>query len=209
MYEDIAVLKESFMDFKLYGIVDTKLRASDIKGAIILLEELLAAEKCDRFSSFVGKGFTNPPDTVLAYINKFISNCESYFSIQSVYLEMNGFDINYGLWFFSPFGYESYEADPDDLVWLSDWQSDDSLEIMPLTGLEVVQADYSWYHEERDKSDHSYTHAYDIATLLVMAKFVALIQAALSSGLLVKSIPVIATAHEFDTVGRFEPANRL
>ena len=193
------------MDFELYGIIDTKLRASDINGAIILLEELLAAEKCDRFSSLVGTGFTNPPDIVLAYINKFISSCESEFSIQSAYLEMNGFDINSDFWFFSPFGYESYETDPDDLDWLSDWQADESTEIMPLTGLEIVQADYAWYHGERGDSDSSYTHAYDIATLLVMVKFVALVEAALSSGPLLKPIPVLATAHEFDIVGRFIP----
>ena len=193
------------MDFELYGIIDTKLRASDINGAIIQLEELLATEKCDRFSSLVGKGFTNPPDTVLAYINKFITICESEFSVQSVYFEMNEFDVNYDLWFFSPFGYESYEADPDDLDWLSDWQSD-RLENMPLTGLEAVQADYAWYHEERDEVDGSYTDAYDMAQLLVMVKFIALIQTALSCGSLCKPIPVLATAHEFDSIGRFIPA---
>ena len=192
------------MDFELYEIVDARFRASDINGAITLLEEMLTAEKCDRFSCLVGECFTNSPEGVLAYLNKFISNCKSEFPIQSVYLEMNGFDINYSLWFFSPFGYESYESDYDDLDWLSDWQSDDS-EIMPLTGLETVQADYAWYHEERDKSNNSYTHAYDIATLLVMVKFVALIQVALSCGALQKSIPVLASAHDFDIIGRFIP----
>ncbi len=196
------------MDFELYGIINTKLRASDIKGAITLLEELLVDEKCDRFASLVGTGFTNSPDTVLAYINKFIHMCESEFPIQSVYLEMNGFDLNYDRWFFYPFGYETYEADPDDLDWLSYWQSDDtSLEDVTLTGLEGAQADFSWYQEERDDSDFSYTRAYDIATLLVMIKFVALIQNALASAPLVKPIPVLATAHDFDAIGRFMPAN--
>ncbi len=195
------------MDYDLYSIIGKKLQAHDMDGAIALLEERLGAEQCDRFTSLIGTGFSNPSADVLAYINRFISSCESQFPVQSVYLEMNGFFINYDLWFFSPFGYSSYETDPDDLDWLSDWQSDDDFEKMPLTGLETVQADFQWYCTQREKSDKRSEQAYDIATLLVMVRFVALIQTALTSGALVKAIPVLATAHDFDILGRFEPVS--
>ncbi len=45
--------------------------------------------------------------------------------------------------------------------------------------------------------------AQEIATLLVMVRFVQLIKSALATGPLSRSVPVLATAHDFDIVGRF------
>lgn len=77
---------------------------------------------------------------------------------------------------------------------------------MPLTGLESVQADFAWYCEENDTEDESYTRVHEIAALLVMVKFLALVRDALASGSLAKSVAIIATAHDFDITGRFLPA---
>jgi len=145
------------------------------------------------------------PGQVLTFTNKFISSSKRSFRVKAIYLEMNGFDINYDLWFFSPFGYETYDPDPDDLDWLSDWQSEDE-NVMSLTGLEFVQADFAWYCEEKDEKDNSHDRVHELATLLVMVKFIALVRAALASGPLAKPVPVFATAHDFDIIGRFAPA---
>ena len=53
-------------------------------------------------------------------------------------------------------------------------------------------------------SDRSVSASPELAILLVMCKFVALIQSALAAGPRSKSIPVLATAHDFDILGRFE-----
>jgi hypothetical protein len=53
-------------------------------------------------------------------------------------------------------------------------------------------------------NDAKYERAEDVAVLLVMCKFVSLIEAALASGTRAKPIPVFATAHDFDIVGRFD-----
>jgi hypothetical protein len=116
---------------------------------------------------------------------------------------MNGFDINPDRWYFDFFGYKRYAADPDDLQWLCEWQSPDWPQVT-LKGLEQVQADFEWYHHEEIWNDKKLEWAYELAVLLVMVKFVTLIESALASGPRSKLIPVLATAHGFDILGRFE-----
>lgn len=191
------------MDVRLWKAVDRRFGKSDIKGAVQFLEERLAKEKTARFKGLLGKGFTNKPAKVLSEINDFIDECSKEFAIKAVYLEMNEFDVNPDLWFFDCFGYDNYESDSDDMDWLSDWQSPDWSPVK-LKGLEAVQADFKWYQAKEMWKDKTLKRAYDIAVLLVMCKFVALIESALAAGPRSKPIPVFATAHDFDIFGRFE-----
>jgi len=193
------------MDIDLWQTVDRLFKSNDIDSAVELLERRLAEHRVMRFAGLIGASFTNSPDSVLSSINEFIRTCDGTFDIKAVYLEMNGFDINYDRWYFDSFGYSEYGGNPDDLEWLCDWQSPRWREVT-LCGLENVQRDFAWYIENRiyDK-DKSYESPHDVALLLVMAKYVALIQTTLRAGALAKAIPVLATAHDFDIVVRFEP----
>jgi len=113
------------VNVKLWKAVDKRFLASDIKGAIQVLEDLLANEKVDRFKGAISSYFSNSPLSLLSKINKFIRTCDKSFDVQAVYLEMNGFDINYNRWYFDSFGYKKCGDLRGDLDWLSDWQSDD------------------------------------------------------------------------------------
>jgi len=190
------------MKMRLWNAVDRRFRKSDITGAIEFLEERLAKEKGARFKGLLGNGFTNTPWSILSAINKFMDACSKKFAIKAVYLEMNGFDINPDRWYFDSFGYTRYGADPQ-VEWLCEWQSPDWPQLT-LKGLEPVQADFEWYHAEEIWKDKEYERAYELAVLLVMAKFVSLVQSALAAGPRSKPVPVLATAHDFDIVGRFE-----
>ena len=117
---------------------------------------------------------------------------------------MNGFDINYDRWYFDSFAYTDYSDDPDDLDWLCDWASPDWNQIT-LTGLEQTQDDFRWYMENKVYEIKTHDTEKEIATLLVMLRFVQLIQSALNTGTLTSSIPLLATAHDFDMFGRFTP----
>jgi len=185
-------------------MVDRNFRKSDIQGAVESLESSLSKGKIARFKGLAGTQFSNPPSEVLSRINKFIRACGKKFELRAVYLEMNGFDINYGRWFFDFFGYDQYGADPDDLEWLSDWQSEPFPDVT-LEGLEKQQKEFKWYHENEMWKDKTFEASYDIAVLLVMARFASLIEEALQSGKLAKAVPVVATAHDFDIVARFTP----
>lgn len=192
------------MNARLWKAVDRRFLASDIDGAIKYLEKHLRNERTDPFKGLIGAQFANKPFSILSGINKFIQACDQSFDVKAVYLEMNGFDFNYDRWHFDFFGYKTYCGDANDLDWLSDWQSQDWRSVT-LKGLESIQSDYRCYREENLWKDGKYEKTYAVARLLVMTKFVVLIQSALQAGNLVKPIPVLATAHDFDIIGRFEP----
>lgn len=191
------------MDKKTWKMVARNVESGNIDGAIESLEKRLAKEKGDRFKDLLTAGFDNSPVLVLAEINNFIEACQQRFEIRAVYLEMNGFDINHDRWYFDFFGYSTYDAKK--LEWLCKWQSERWGEFT-LTGLEQVQDDFAWYHKNEVWNDKSQEKLYETAVLLVMTKYVKLIQTALSSGDVAKPIPVLATAHDFDIVGRFLPS---
>jgi hypothetical protein len=190
------------VDTGLWGAVDSRLLALDVCGADQMLDSLLCEQPGSRFKGLVGRHFTNQPSSVLGTINGFIRTCGDDFEIKAVYLEMNGFDINWDRWYFDCFGYSQYVDDPVDTDWLCDWQSGEWPQVT-LTGLEAVQADFEWYHTQEVWRDEAVEPLYEVATLSVMVKFVQLIQEALRSGALVRPVPVLATAHEFDMFGRF------
>ena len=111
------------INIELCRTVDRFFRKNDLASAASYLESLLRAETSDRFVSLADRHFTNTPQSVLKHLNAFIKRCGKEFDIKSVYLEMNGFDINYDRWYFDSFGYSNYGDDPDDLEWLCDWSS--------------------------------------------------------------------------------------
>jgi hypothetical protein len=192
------------MNVNLGQTVDSYLKSGDIAGAAAHLESLLRAENSDRFASVADTRFSNSPESVLEHVNSFIAACGSQFDVQAVYLEMNGFDINYDCWYFDSFAYSEYSDDPDDLEWLCNWPSP-NWDTLTLTGLEQTQDDFRWYMENKVYEQKTHETAEEIAVLLVMVRFVQLVQSALKSGTLVAVVPLLATAHDFDMLGRFTP----
>lgn len=189
------------MDVRLWQAVADSFRQSDIDGAARLLETTLISLEADHFAGLVGLSFTNRPRSILDELNKFIQRCEQKFPAKAIYLEMNAFDINYDRWYFDLFGYSSCTEDPEDLEWLCSWQSTPWPKVA-LTGLKAVQADFAWYEKNEMWQDTKHAHIHEIATLLVMVRFLALIQAAVKSGPLIKPIPILAAVHDFDIVWR-------
>ncbi|WP_442509659.1 hypothetical protein SH528x_001247 [Novipirellula sp. SH528] len=192
------------MNVDLWQSVDTYLRANDIDGAASHLETLVRSENSDRFTSLADSAFTNPATSVLEHVNTFLSACAPQFDLRAAYHEMNGFDINYDRWYFDSFGYADLTDDPDDVDWLCDWNSPD-WETFTLTGLEQTQDDFRWYMENKVWEKKTHETAKEIAVLLVMVRFLQLVQSALSSGSLAASVPILATVHDFDMFGRFQP----
>ena len=174
------------MNADLWQSVDTYLSANDIDGAASHLESLLRSEISDRFTSLIDSTFTNSAASVNKHINAFLSTCSSQFDLRAAYLEMNGFDINFDRWYFDSFGYAQYSDEPDNLDWLCDWNSPD-WETFTLTGLEQTQDDFRWYMENKVWKKKTHETAKEIAVLLVMVRFLQLVQSALTSGSLAAS----------------------
>lgn len=190
------------MNIELWQTVDTYLRRNDIDGAAADLESRLRKVATDRFASLADSHFTNEPRQVLAHINEFLDACKARFDVRAVYLEMNGFDINYDRWYFDSFAYDDYPDDSDDVEWICDWTSP-AWQTFTLTGLEQTQDDFRWYMENAVYDLKTHDDEKELATLLVMVRFVQLIHASLGSGTLACPVPLLATAHDFDIFARF------
>lgn len=188
----------------LWNSVAQFFERNDVQVAALHLEAHLRAQKSERFSTLADLRFRNDPNDVLAYVNEFIAECSSFFNVESVYLEMNGFDINFDRWYFDLFAYTEYVSDPDDLDWLCEWSSPD-WEPLTLIGMEEIQEEFRWYMENEAWRQKEHKATEEIATLLVMVRFVQLVSEALQSGPLTKPVPVLATAHDFDILARFTP----
>jgi hypothetical protein len=182
------------------------MRTGRIKDAVQYLERGLNNCTSARFRELVSGNFSNDPTDIAKEIGRFIHECEKSFPVGAVYLEMNGFDINPDRWYFDFFGYRNYVEDPEDLGWLSDWDSREWPDTT-LTGLKNVQSDFAWYtgHETQGYKDHDAQEAAGFAELLVMCKFSGLVEEAVKTGLIKKHVPILATAHDFDIVPRFAP----
>lgn len=178
---------------------------NNVAGAISQLEEFIASQDAQKFACVVGASFSNPPSSVLDELNRFIDAHQKQFDVKSVYVEMNGFDINYDRWYFDLFAYSNYSPDFNDTEWLSEWQSGPWPEI-ELTGMASAQEAFAWYHEQRIwKSQPEFKPIYEAAMLLIMAKFAGFVGSVLKAGHLTKHIPVLVTAHGFESVSRYEP----
>jgi hypothetical protein len=194
------------ISMSLRQIVHDNFRQRNIARAIAELEAFIANQNSQEFSCLPKESFSNSPSSILAEVNRFIrANCKQ-FDMKAVYLEMNGFGINYDEWFFNPFGYRDYSRDYEDTEWLSDWQSSEWPQVV-LHGMKSSQQAFAWYHEERIwESQPQFEPIYEASSLLIVARFTMLIGDAIRSGKLAKPIPVLATAHDFyDFVARYEP----
>ncbi|KQT35996.1 MULTISPECIES: hypothetical protein [unclassified Methylophilus] len=178
---------------------------NNVARAISQLEEFISSHDAQKFACVVGASFLNHPSSVLAELNRFIEANEKQFDVKSVYFEMNGFDINYDRWYFDLFAYSSYSPNFDDTDWLCEWQSAPWPQF-ELTGMAAAQEAFAWYHEKRIwKSQPDFKPIYEAAMLLIMAKFAGYIGSALRAGHLAKSIPILVTAHGFESIARYEP----
>ena len=94
------------MNVELWKKIDSLIIQGKLNKAITDLESDLASCKSERFKSLIGSNFTNDPIEIAEKINEFISFCEKKFEVRSIYLEMNGFDINPDRWYFDFFAYD-------------------------------------------------------------------------------------------------------
>ena len=104
-----------------WQVVHDAIHAGNVASAITALEAFLAKQDANKFSCLLNESFSNSPSAVLDKLNSFIESNNEQFDVKALYLEMNGFGINYDEWFFSPFAYDSYSSNSNDMEWRSDW----------------------------------------------------------------------------------------
>lgn len=146
--------------------------------------------------------FTNNPIEIAAHFDRFVMEDSIVHRIGALYVEMNGFFINFDKWYFEIFSYPIYHGH-EDYEWLSDWQAvDDTL--ITLIGMEALQTVYKADFEGTSESAKS---AGEICDLLIVLRFQSLIDRSVKLTQKV-GVPVLATAHEYDFIYEVSPPLR-
>lgn len=166
-------------------------RSLDFDKCELLVKSALESHTVSPFHIVLDLNFTNDPESVGSVFSKFYVKESKRFPVSAIYTETNGFDINPDRWYFDLFAYSS-DGGPEDLDWLSDWQSEQYPETT-LTGMEDLQEVYA---EAELGSESTY-----LASLMVVLKFQKLIYLA-RPYMQTNNIPVYSTAHDYDFVAK-------
>ncbi|MFL5245461.1 MAG: hypothetical protein ACJ8FY_25475 [Gemmataceae bacterium] len=171
-------------------------------ACIELLEEGLQALRKTPYHEVLGRDFLHQTDAAADYLINFHRKASATIDVAAIYFEMNGFTINPNQWHFDAFAYVT-AGSIWELEWLADWQSDTGGEEFVLTGMETVQKAFAdWYYDQSQPL--SVKIAEDLADHLVNARFMQLIAAAHGVAKrkykALNDLPILATAHDWDTV---------
>lgn len=173
------------------------LRKGDLELCQRTVADRLAKLPLSPFHIVLDLKVTSNPVDVADYFDGFFRE-QPRGLIAAAYTEMNGFEINPDLWFFSPFAYQKHGGH-EDYDWLSNWQSGE-FDDYAIDGLEPLQQVYAnkAFREKR------YDDASSVASLAVVLKFQDLIRRAVPHMRELR-FPLLATAHDYDFIYEARP----
>ena len=154
------------------------------------------------FHKIVGKNLLHLKEPLLNYLNEFYKNAKDEIEVKAIYSEMNGFTINYDLWFIDLFAFTECGG-LEDLDWLADFEVS-SVDSMTITGFEELQSVYEDYMENEKWSDEKLEEACEICELIIILKLQELFREtkklAIEKNFEWANISLFATAHDYDMV---------
>jgi hypothetical protein len=172
---------------------------------IALLGEGLRALRETPYHRVLGRDFLTQTDAATDYVIEFHRKTAAEMPVAALYFEMNGFTINPDLWYFNGFGYKA-AGDVWELEWLAHWDAETPGDFT-LEGMEGVQGAFADLFCD-EKQPLGVQLAAELAEHLVTARFMELVAAAHKAAKRrykgVEGLPVLATAHDWDTVHQTE-----
>lgn len=173
-----------------------------LEAAIAFVEDVMQKQKVADFHGLLGKNLLHLTNSLVTYLDAFFAKASQELEVKALYAEMNGFAINYDLWFVDVFAFDRNEglADPD---WLADYNyANHSVpeEGFPITGLEEIQAVYEDYTDTEKWEKRAQEKAAEDAAILIVLRLQELFKAAKESaktqGLAWAEIPLYVTGHD-------------
>lgn len=190
------------MNFNLADELNGYLLDNKLELAIEVAEKKLSELPTTEFHKIIGRNLKPLVENLINYINDFYSQSEKQFEVKAIYSEMNGFTINYDLWFIDLFAYTKLGT-LDDLDWLSEFEYSSS-NSMIISGFEDLQAVYEEYMENEKWKDKALEKACEICELLIILRLQKLFKEAkiiaTQRNLNWKDTPLFATAHDYDMI---------
>ncbi len=190
------------MEIDLIEKLHELVRESKLDEAINVAEVELVKLPVTDFHKIIGRTLLHLPGALTSFIDKFCREAKKETEVKAIYAEMNGFTINYGLWFINLFAFNQCGG-LDDLDWLSDFETA-SDKVMVISGFEDLQAVYKDYMENEKWEDSELAKACEICEHLIILRLQQLFREAKKLAILKnlrwKNMPVFATAHDYDMV---------
>ena len=190
------------MNFDLADELNEYLIENRLDDAIILAEKKLNELPKTEFHKIIARDLKPLTENLVDYISSFYTQAKKQFDIKAIYSEMNGFTINYDLWFIDLFAYNELGT-LDDLDWLADFETS-SNESMIISGFEDLQTVYEDYMENEKWKDKELEKACEICELIIILRLQELFKEAKNianqRNLSWKDIPLLATAHDYDII---------
>jgi hypothetical protein len=171
-------------------------------ACIALLEEGMHALHKTPYHAVLDRNFLHQTDAAAEYLINFHRKVSVSIDVAAIYFEMNGFTINPDRWYYDGFAYKT-SGSIWDLDWLAYWDADTENEQFTLTGMEAVHEAFARCFCD-ESQPLSVQMAADLADHLVNARFMQLIAAAHEVAKrkckALVGLPILATAHDWDTV---------
>jgi hypothetical protein len=173
--------------------------ANTLEKAIAIAERVIAKNKISDFAPLVSKDILHLTDSLVAYIDTFIAKASKEVEVKALYAEMNGFAINYDLWFVELFAFDKNEG-LEDADWLADYAYAAPDEEFVITGLEEIQAVYKDYMDkdkwENDKMEAAAEDGVILIVLRLQELFKAAKESAKAKNMAWAHLPIYVTAHD-------------
>src|SRR5262245_5542049 len=128
------------MNFELADTIGDLLDENKLDEAILLAENELRQQEPADFNRLLNRDLLHQVTLLVDFFSAFYARVKENLDVKAIYAEMNGFTINWDLWFLDLFAYD-LAGETADTDWLADWEEGNSTkERFPLTGYEELQA---------------------------------------------------------------------
>ncbi|KIC03523.1 hypothetical protein [Flavobacterium sp. PL02] len=197
---DLYIFEEEVNEF---------IKKDNLDKAIEITESELKKLPSNSFQIVLNRNLLHLKARLNEYLNEFYKESKSDIeeidkTIKAIYCEMNGFTINYDLWFLSGFGF-SFCNDLEDLDWLGDYDSYTE-NLFEITGFEDLQNVYKDYMQNEKWEDENLEIASELCAILITLRLEELFRETYKESTrnndLWSEIPVFVTSHDSELVYR-------
>ncbi|OGX89248.1 hypothetical protein BEN47_07570 [Hymenobacter lapidarius] len=186
------------MEFNLDDALNELVTNNKLDEAINLAEDKLSELPKTDFHKILGKDLKHLAVGLSEYLELFYKSAREQIDVKALYAEMNGFTINYDLWFVDLFAFAELGG-LDDFDWLADYDVP-SEKSMVINGLEELQEAYRDYLENDKGSDEALTEAFEVCELIIILRLHELFKEARKLAITQKAnwgkVPLFVTAHD-------------
>lgn len=194
------------MNFEFAEQINPALEQLDFDKALKIAETELRKFPNSDFHLVLGTSLVEQADELAIWVETFYKKAKNKHTVKTLYFEMNEFDINTDHWYIDGFAFsEDGGLDPDDMEWLSDYDTDSRSEtetVFVIEGYEQLQEAF----ERTELTTDDLQHSRDWCEQIVIARFMELMAAAHTIARNKKLgwsvVPIYFTEHSYDFVVR-------